>query len=389
MQCVREFLKQRRTSPTSRWAVGNEAGDLDSLACAIAYAYLRSTLSDEVWTPILQTRRRDVALRPENGAALTASGLSTDDIACIDEVEPTNDTVVALVDHNVATRRVPQRVSAIIDHHVDSGAHLDASPRIVKRPEEAGSCASVLTCYFMPQLSGTFPRPLADLLLGAIGVDTIGWDDSAGKAQEPDRVARDFLLPQSSLTPERLAQHIAELMAARDDVSHLPTPEQIRRDYKEFVCPSASDMPWRIGAASVALSLREWVGREKDTFASELEQFTQEHGLDALVSLSGYKDTELRRELLFYAPSTNGADALPAALAEHRGDGVALEKLDVGLNDVRLHAWRQLDARVTRKQFAPALQAVCARCPKTQSQHYGKAQSSGQDYTAPQGQSGP
>lgn len=389
MQCLREFLRQRRTAPTSLWAIGNEAGDLDSLACAIAYAYLQSSVTGEAWSPVLQTPRRDVSLRPENGAALAASGLSTNDIACIDEVRPTNDTRVALVDHNVVTRAVSAaHVTAVIDHHADSGAYPDASPRVVRRPEEAGSCASVLTCYFWPRLRDAVPQALADLLLGAIAIDTIGWDRAAGKAQAIDHEARDLLLPQSSLSSETLMQRCAALTAARDDVSGLPTPEQLRRDYKEFVCPSASGEPWRIGAASVTIPLAQWVAREKDTFAAALDAFARERSLDALVALAGYKDSELRRELLFYVPqsASGGAQALPGALARHRGDGVALEPLDLG---VGIPAWRQLDARVTRKQFAPALQAVCASCAKTQSPPGGTAQSCGQARTSSQGHSGP
>ena len=388
MQCLREFLRQRRTNPTSLWAIGNEAGDLDSLACAIAYAFLQSTVTDEAWSPVLQTQRRDVSLRPENSAALAASGLSTNDIACIDEMRPAHDTRVALVDHNVATGAVPPHVTAVIDHHVDSGAYPDASPRIVRRPEEAGSCASVLTCYYWPRLKDTMPQALADLLLGAIAVDTIGWDKAAGKAQAIDYEARDLLLPQSSLSSETLMQRCAALIAARDDVSGLPTPEQLRRDYKEFVCPSAAGEPWRIGAASVTIPLAQWVAREKDTFAATLDAFARERGLDGLVALSGYKDSELRRELLFYVPqsASGGAQALPGALVRHRGDGVALEPLDLG---VGIPAWRQLDARVTRKQFAPALQAVCASCPKTQSPPRGTAQSCVQERTSSQGHSGP
>ena len=96
--------------------LGNEAGDLDSAASAIALCYAieheyahfaRYGLPRARYVPVLQTRRSDLDQRRENLAVYAAVGIDAADLLCIEEVRaatdgaltPANNTFVGLVDH--------------------------------------------------------------------------------------------------------------------------------------------------------------------------------------------------------------------------------------------------------------------------------------------------
>lgn len=84
---------------------GNESGDADSLACALGVGYLLG----QGTFPLLQTRARDLALRPENILALRTAGVAATDILTLDDVESTLKHLpdarieIVLVDHNRLT----------------------------------------------------------------------------------------------------------------------------------------------------------------------------------------------------------------------------------------------------------------------------------------------
>ena len=85
------------------------------------------------------------------------------------------------------------------------------------------------------------------------------------------------------------------------------------------------------------------------------------------MALAGFEDEagRPRRQLLFYAPQrASGAHKIAEGLEQHRGDRVDLERLELPVVGERhgsvCVAWEQRDAGATRKQFAPALQTVCA-----------------------------
>ena len=370
------FLRSRKAGARTAkyWCTGNESGDLDSLACAIAFSFLSTAVSPKApeWVPVLQTARRDLRLRPENELALARLGIAPESLCCVDELPRLGaDANVALVDHNQATGPfAAATVRAVLDHHADTGAYAESDPRVVYSPDDAGSCSSVLTRFFRAQLPDGMPQPVADLLLSAIEIDTLDFSEKAGRAKQIDHDARDYLLPHSSFAKgDSLSAYFAELFHAKNQVSHLTTPELLRRDYKEFTQAGADGKahPWRIGVASLTLSLAEWVQRGAESVRSDLDAFAAERSLDAVVALAGFEDEagRPRRQLLFYAPQrASGAHKIAEGLEQHRGDRVDLERLELPVVGERhgsvCVAWEQRDAGATRKQFAPALQTVCA-----------------------------
>lgn len=67
--------------------LSNTQGDLDSLASALAYAYLGSLLDPSTTViPLFQQGRHDFALRPENYYALQEAGLAPDLVLTLDDL---------------------------------------------------------------------------------------------------------------------------------------------------------------------------------------------------------------------------------------------------------------------------------------------------------------
>ncbi|GJN90784.1 hypothetical protein Rhopal_003798-T1 [Rhodotorula paludigena] len=302
-QTKRDFLQAVQANQAQDWvvSVGNEAGDLDSLASALGYAHFAAqrepASSKRRFVPLVLTARGDFQLRPENVIALESASVPVDSILTVDEL-PTAQLAAlgahfALVDQNVLPaifRARPEepsdvdddrRVVAIIDHHADEGRHLDASPRKI---EMVGSCASLIATAFAvsdeanstaPTPALDVPAPLADLLLSAIMIDTrLKRVEDGGKATSVDLSAVSSLLasssfaashpsnisapsvPSSSFSPDdspalvALRAHNSRLAAAKEDVSHLSLRDLLRRDYKEYAESGA-----RYGLSTVPLGL--------------------------------------------------------------------------------------------------------------------------------------
>lgn len=105
--------------------MGNEAGDLDSLACAISYSYLSFLLTpqQEIY-PFIQTEKKDLHLRPENQLALETCLIDPENLICIEDLESIDYKVdkLSLVDHCKLSSRFKEfseeDVEAVIDQWV-------------------------------------------------------------------------------------------------------------------------------------------------------------------------------------------------------------------------------------------------------------------------------
>ncbi|KAK1229920.1 Exopolyphosphatase [Marasmius sp. AFHP31] len=280
----------------NEWTVvmGNESGDLDTIACAIAYAYHQTHHLHKPTIPLIRIHRNDLKLRAENMYALALAGVN----------EPENQLLLlsdipeakwpqrefALVDHNrlapdfdwVDENGEKPRVVAVIDHHADEGLYKDdvTKPRLVF---PAGSCASLVASYILDNNPNAekeiVPPEISTLLLSAILIDTnLKPTSTGGKATEldfhaaaalvrhaifPDEVPKDDIvallktLPETNVAPSfgqvmssqipspgstiqllRSASPLSTLSETlalkKFDVSHLSVRELLKRDYKEY-----------------------------------------------------------------------------------------------------------------------------------------------------------
>jgi len=407
-----EYIRAVKEGRGREWTVvmGNEAGDLDSMASAIGYAWYISTIQGTPAVPLTQTPRGDLHLRAENLHAFSLVGLDPADLLCVDDVPhekpgPFPATKFALVDHNrlgsqFSLDNPEARVVAIVDHHTDEGLHKDtADPRIVTTG--IGSCASLVARYLEEKCPDKLPPELASLLLSSIVIDTSGMIPG-GKAVETDILAAGFLASRSSLSvaPDltisfstassvpllhespAIRELFDALQTKKNSLSHLHTRDLLRRDYKEYALTPfwAPTREVQIGLASVPMSLASWLPREGKKFASETKEWMDERGLTALGILTSFRDDKKlgksgkgkhRREQL-YVVRTSGKDE--EELAERLFDG--LEKCGelklkdrkwkkLGVEEAagfdhgwRVRVWKQKNTDATRKATAPLVKSI-------------------------------
>ncbi|KAK9895676.1 DHH phosphoesterase [Cystobasidium minutum MCA 4210] len=340
------------------WVIvmGNEAGDLDSIASAIGYAYFASqtassstsatsSTSPYRYVPLYQTEKADLHLRPENTEAFKRSNIDAgsqilflDDLKGQESKLSSRGVKYALVDannigprfHDDSTSQAHKgdMVIGIIDHHEDLGFFRNAKPRWIQVP--TGSCASLVMEYFYPLLNDSnknVPAHLADLLISAIIIDTDnGKPAPKGKAVDTDLAALSDLVPLSSFvasssdtisiasvdsqsngSTQILASWHATLVDKKYDLSPLQGRDLLRRDYKEY----ESELKHiRYGLSSVPMALQDWLDRREiggkwENILIEMEDWGKERELDIVGVLTSYlqtkKDgtTKKRREHLY------------------------------------------------------------------------------------------
>ncbi|KIK55576.1 hypothetical protein GYMLUDRAFT_62509 [Collybiopsis luxurians FD-317 M1] len=402
------------TGKANEWTVvmGNEAGDLDSIASAVAFAWLRTQALSQPTISLLRTDREDLDLRAENVYALGLAGLSRpkDELLFVSdlaEFQPFPSSKFALVDHNrLASTFVPAdppSIVAVVDHHADEGFYEDtAEPRIVV---PSGSCASHISTL-LEDAKAEFPPELATLLLSAILIDTDGLKPG-GKAIDVDRRAADFLVRKStvasflqgqgfnssngtvttsssSLYESEVLQSLSNILSTKkEDVSHLGPRDLLRRDYKEydFVLPwHPSESTIRAGLSTVPVRLSEWALDGK--LETEGEAWMKERGLHILGVLTAYRGAtkgKRKREMAWIIrtdspPSPSDGEFDFDALAGRLWKGLeADEVLEVkehkkyanGTVDGIVESFPHLRVRVytqnphaTRKVTAPVLKAI-------------------------------
>ncbi|KAH9990241.1 hypothetical protein BJV74DRAFT_922084 [Russula compacta] len=350
--------------------MGNEAGDLDSLASAIAYAWYSTRHLGQPTVPLLQTPREDISLRAENLYALEFGGVDPAHLLTRDELAPDSPPAVkyALLDHNTLSGRFAADenacVVAIVDHHVDEGHHLDASPRIVEVP--TGSCSSLVARLIQKEWPEGMSRAVARLLLCAVLSDTSGLK-AGGKAEVTDRQVATFLLEKAELASEsherpQEARELTQILAIRKSSVDLFSPRDLlRRDYKEyrFVPAWKAEGTILVGLASVATAWIAWF---------------KERGLDALGVLTSWKDEEKGEKKGKHRREMGWIIRNDKELKQHMWKGLEgskeleLERKEgakyiVGMEeavgrDLKIRVYAQRNAQATRKVTAPLVKAI-------------------------------
>ncbi|KAG5644022.1 hypothetical protein DXG03_009237 [Asterophora parasitica] len=415
-----KYLNDIRAEPHkgAEWTVvmGNEAGDLDSLASSVAFAWLQSEIYKKPTIPLLQLERDDIDLRAENIHALHLAGITKpkEELLYLTDVKgfsPFPSQNFALVDHNrlgaLYTAANPSaKIIAVLDHHEDEGLYKDtASPRTI---EPSGSCASHVAALCPPEL----PADLATLLLTAILIDTNGLKPG-GKALATDIYAAGFLASRSTFAsklPGKLVTALlddpkagpgpnalyeasaireltATLVAKKGGVSHLSGRDLLRRDYKDYQYV-VDGKTVRAGLASVPVPLKAWGKGGK--FEEAAVAWMRERELVVLGVLTSFRDSDTfggsgkgkhRREqawLVYDAPAEGkekaadgeavNVEKLAARLWNGLEDNVELKlkkhkKFDFEKGDnlpsgAKGRGYNQKNVNATRKVTAPVLKNI-------------------------------
>lgn len=307
------YLIDWQKGHSSQWihVQGNEAGDLDSMAAALTWAYHLEHSTANRTHPVkaialLQTATDALDLRPENTLALRRSQMSSghSDLLTLDELPEDPETLsrdikgIVLVDHAAPLRKWKSApILSIFDHHQDLGAGLDASPRIF---ENVSSCTTLVAEKMLDELEALpeeyhMPHELLELILGAIAIDSSGLEEATPK----DRRVAARVLKRSNWRGEDLdkrMQHLADILKdAKKDLDHLGVRDLLRRDWKGDMVdtPSPKTPTVSLGFSSIPFSLDEQIAKTEfqalfDWFAIEAA-WTAQTGTDISVALNKYK----------------------------------------------------------------------------------------------------
>ncbi|GLB39781.1 putative DHH family protein [Lyophyllum shimeji] len=302
-----KYLSDISATPSrgGEWTVvmGNEAGDLDSLASSIGFAWFQSEVHKKPTIPLLQLERDDLDLRAENLYALHQAGIS----------DPKSQLLFLtdLAGHSPFPRTPSHWSTTTASARPTRSPTRPTNPRTIV---PCGSCASHVAELISASTSAEnvqvpVPAELATLLLSAILIDTNGLKPG-GKAVATDNSAAFFLAPRSTLAaalpatvqqddPKALhdAQAIREftrsLADKKTDVSHLSGRDLLRRDYKDYVYTLAwmgeggEGTEVKAGLASVPLSLKVWGSDGK--LEEAVIPWMQERGIAVLGVLTSYR----------------------------------------------------------------------------------------------------
>ncbi|KAJ6444944.1 exopolyphosphatase [Purpureocillium lavendulum] len=389
----------QRTAPLTL-VVGNESADLDSLCCAIVFAYIRShSPPHSLHVPLSNLPRADLGLRTEMTAVLGRAGLSPSDLLTLSEFpmpssSPSSGTPSArsgtdaaglapedsrwvLVDHNAMTGPLKAagyaaRVVGCVDHHVEENqVPPDATPRVV---EPCGSCMSLVVdeCRAAwDELSRNDSRgddDLVKLSLAAILLDTV---DLTAKAKVKDKDVRAVQYLESKAQGGNFSRgkYFADISAVKEDISDLSFRDIFRKDYKEW-----EDGGLTLGVSCVVQDFSYLLDRadgSADAFLEHLSSWADERKLDvAAIMTTSHPGGEFQRHLLVWGLNPRGS-AAARKFADTARDGLELEQwhggeLDAGADGAAggasagrgqntRFAWRQHDLAASRKQVAPLL----------------------------------
>ncbi|VDP16561.1 unnamed protein product [Schistosoma margrebowiei] len=197
---LRHAAEALHSSCKSKWilVVGNEACDLDSTACALAYGFYKQMLENEfIVIPVCSINREDMVLRTEVTFWLTQCGLKWEELIYLDDVfnetyskVNENELFLILVDHHLPTKKFNEWPTIeIIDHHqLVNTETVENCP--FKQIDLVGSCATLITFEILKGMDGNYlPSNVWKLLYGAILIDTIGLSNAgqmAGRLTELD-----------------------------------------------------------------------------------------------------------------------------------------------------------------------------------------------------------
>lgn len=348
--------------------------DLDSLCCAIVYAYLRSP-SASLHVPLANLPRADLSLRPELTAVLGHAGLQPADLVTLSDLPLDRDgdqsplrpadTRWVLVDHNALTgplARFAPHVVGCIDHHVDEGTvSRDADPRVI---DPCGSCMSLVVHEtrqawdaLTSQENTSGHEGLVKLGLAPILIDTVNLG-ATDKIKDKDRQAVGFL--ENKLLPSYSRRAFYdELSAVKGDISRLSFRDILRKDYKQWH-ESGLDLGISSVVQGLAYLVDEKAAGKPEALVDALAAWANERRLDvAAIMASSRSNGQFQRNLLVWGLSPRGkaavvhfadAQTLPLRLHTWRDGG-----LDCHQDGMLRLAWRQGELAASRKQVGPLL----------------------------------
>lgn len=295
---MEEFLKSGREAVLSgtgsgpvHVVLGNEACDMDSMVCALVYAYfLHKTCVGEVLVvPVMNIPKVDLVLRSDSVFLLKKTGLSPDLLLFRDQLDLRGlhrDLIITLVDHNVlpdSDSDLEGAVVEVIDHHklervTSCPVTMETDTSCPVTVEMVGSCATLVAERVLQRAPHILDTQVAALLYGTILVDCVDLAPEAGKVTPKDLEVVQHLETKVQTLPQR-SKLFSELQEAKFDVSGLNTEQMLIKDMKSVSGPDLN-----LGISVIYLPLKDFL--EPSGLEAELSAFCQTMGFDLLLLMS-------------------------------------------------------------------------------------------------------
>jgi manganese-dependent inorganic pyrophosphatase len=287
------------------YVIGHKNPDTDSVVSAIALAFLRDC------SPAVSGK-----INKETDFLLKKFGFE------LPPLLPDGEKRIILVDNNgnpeeLAPGIEPTEIVEVVDHHKLGGLKIaEPIPVTIKT---LGSTATIIFNLYQ-ESSKKISKEMAGLMLGAIVSDTLKF--TSPTTTRDDIKAAETLSEMASVNIDDLA---SEMFAAKSDISDVPTPELLRKDYKVF------DMTGnKVGIGVWETTLPEAVISRKKEIMQSLEDIKKTDGLDfVLFGVVDILDTKTHLMLLgepelqliekaFGAKAVEGVAALPGVVSRKK-----------------------------------------------------------------------
>lgn len=374
-----------------RFVTGNQSADLDSVVCAITYAYLLYDLNQQLIVPLINIPKKDFRLRRDIELLLKSHSITEDNLFFLEDFKAattSSNADLVLVDHcnvqgDIFTELINEgrlKVTGIVDHHEDEKVFLDASPRVVR---STGSCSSHVFNYWNSQYQNAGSvlnnTEVVSLLLGPLLMDT---SNMSFKVEEPDTVAfksyGEILSEHQNgfinlLTKNEEKQTFdgfyKKLKKAKKDLSGFSFADILRKDYKQFTFvngPSKKNVI--VGFSSLGKSF-DWILTQYSTeeVVQAFKHVELDLKLDILVMTPSYTRSEneqYTREFAYHyknaAFSTLGKWA--TGPLELNSDIYKKEEISQKITDIANQEpfvlYNQNKLAASRKQVVPVVKAI-------------------------------
>ncbi|XP_069032952.1 exopolyphosphatase PRUNE1 isoform X1 [Embiotoca jacksoni] len=340
-----------QAGPGFHVVMGNEACDLDSMVCALAYAYfLSKTGSGEtIALPLLNIRQSDLLLRSDNIFLLRQTDLSPELLLFRDQLDllalqRAGRLQLTLVDHNVlpsSDSDLEGAVVEVIDHHL---LEREPSPSCPVTVETVGSCATLVTEQIIQKAPQILDQQLAQLLYATVVLDCVNMSPAAGKVTPKDSQYLAALETRFPALPPRGALFQA-LQNAKFDVSGLNTEQMLLKDMK------AVSGSLNLAVSVLYITLEEFLQRAE--LEAELSGFCQKFGFDLLLlmTISFTESKEPIRELAVFSHSSTCRDQVSQYLEQTHSP--ALNLCPISSPHPRISAYQQGNTLASRKKLLP------------------------------------
>merc|ERR1719160_1179159 len=375
--------------------MGNEAGDLDSMASAVVLAYYKSEHEGCAVFPVINVPRDELRLRKDNCEVFSVANIAQEDLIFITEIPlkklaSDGRLQLTIVDHNELSPRqdfLAKSVVAILDHHKDAGLYKDTvgedGRRNVQFPN--GSATSLIAEVLNKDDDGkaVLADPSANLLLqSTIMLDTDNLTNKA-KTENLDRAGLEVL--KSAVTSEpwapkysARAEYYEKIKVLRQDIEGFSAVDVIKKDLKYG---SVGGEQFAIGSAPVSLKkigIIESLDKLK-AFAREMKAFILANEIQSAFVLAVPEEEEGPYKQIVTATSAGewahikedfektiasdkkyGGIALKGRRTEWPVNGVGQELEHEGF----VYSVFEFSASASRKQILPAVQDFFASHPR-------------------------